>query len=46
MCFWTFKRIEVKNYQLEIKNKDSFGIYIEFRRKLYKAIFNFQPSIF
>ena len=31
---------------LEKKNKDSFGIYIEFRTKLYKAIFNFQPLIF
>ena len=25
------------------KNKDSFGIYIKFRTKLYRAIFNFQP---
>ena len=28
------------------KNKDSFGIYIEFHTKLYKAISNFQPEIF
>ena len=46
MCFWNFKRVEVKNYQCKIKNKDSFGIYIEFCTKLYKAIFNFQPQIF
>ena len=26
---------------LEKKNRDSFRIYIEFRTKLYKAIFDF-----
>ena len=46
MSYWTFKIREVKNYQCYKKNKDSFGICIEFRTKLWRDIFKFLGQIF
>ena len=46
MCFWTFKRIEVKNYQRWKKNKDSYEICNKFHTKLWSLIFNFLSKKF